>query len=139
LITLLEGIPWLSIAQGDRLDPTNPFSQMFIAKNEGYAPIFQPEVSCTAHYKLAKDGTLFFNLAFQPGMSVHSAIEHAGTFSVPCDSAKLTGANHFPGSRIDMEISYSFWRKPSHWLRRSQSFHFVTVSWDGSTQRWQQE
>jgi hypothetical protein len=100
LITLAGGFPWLSIAQGDRLDPTNPFSQMFVAKNEGLIPIFEPEVNCSAHYKLAKDGTLFFDMAFQPGMSVHSGIEHGGTFSVPCDSAKLIGANHFPGSRM---------------------------------------
>jgi hypothetical protein len=52
VITLAEGYPWLSIAEGERLNLSDPFSELFTATNEGYVPIIVPEVTCVFHRNL---------------------------------------------------------------------------------------
>jgi hypothetical protein len=148
LISLLSVYPWLSIAEGDRLDPANPYSQMFVAKNEGYLPIFSPDITCDEHIKMTADGKSdFLNLN---GINIHasypSSIVHGGTFTASCYTLKFDIspgpgpiAFNVPGSMLDIKITYAFWRTNRPFWRRSQKFHFETRSWDGKTQQWAQE
>jgi hypothetical protein len=147
LITLTEALPWLSIAEGDRLDAANPFSQIFIIKNEGYLPIFSPDVTCDKHVKLvAKDGRVGFEtFHFTAHGPYPPMIVHEGTFTASCYALELNFspsniAANVPGSMLDIKITYGFWQTIRPFWRRAQSFHFETRSWDdGKTQQWVQE
>jgi hypothetical protein len=133
LITLLEGYPWLSIAGGERLNPSNPFSEIFNVTNEGYIPITEPHVDCEWHYKYQVQGwpESTFYIAFSPQIPPISFIGHEARFSAPCYSLKFANnpAMEHPlsGSTMDIKISYGFWPISLRWLRRSQTFHLETV------------
>jgi hypothetical protein len=139
VITLAEGYPWLSIAEGERLNLSDPFSELFTATNEGYVPIIVPEVTCVFHRNLFLFGrNVAWNLQVQPEFnSTITVVGHGEKFTVPCAWAKLIGVDPLPGSTMDIKISYAFWPVSVRWLRRSQGFHLQTVG-EKNSQHWQQ-
>jgi len=148
LIGVWGALPSISITEGDRLDATDPFSQIFIAKNEGYLPIFSPEIGCVMYRKVGwATASDFLVVKFNPNAPYPPFIIHAGTFTASCYAGHLTPDNSpnpipfsVPGSKLDITITYGFWPTSRPFWRRSQTFHFETRASDGGkTQQWVQE
>jgi hypothetical protein len=142
VITALQGYPWLTIAGGARLNPNNPFSEIFNVTNEGYIPITDPHIDCVWHWKYHVQGwpESSFNIAFTPGFPSISFVGHGAKFSAPCYDLEFLNNPAFerplPGSSIDVKVSYAYWPINLRWLRRSQTFHLKTVGKEGS-QQWE--
>src|ERR1700683_16890 len=50
LITIAGSYPWLSVDRGDLIDPTNPFSELFEVRNDGYIPVTHLDALCVANF-----------------------------------------------------------------------------------------
>jgi hypothetical protein len=135
-ITLFEGYPWIDLQKDETLDRGNPYRMMFVAVNEGYAPLTSIHVDC--NWNFTNDSGSTFN-DMNKGFDVQSAIWHGGKFTVPCTRLVRLGGETIPsypsaifmGGKVasaDMtiRISYAIMGINFGYLRRTQSFHLIT-------------
>jgi hypothetical protein len=128
-ITLLEGYPWLSVQEGERLDPSNPFSELLLVSNEGYVPLVHLDALCQ------------LNLTFENGQWMHTGpqggflfedfseyLGHGNRATIPCFRSLDTGGRKIkPGATLTVRLSYAFPGLNLRFLRRSQSFRLKSV------------
>jgi hypothetical protein len=145
LITLLEGVPWLSVEENALLDPNNPYSALFYVVNDGYAPIADLDVDCLPEF-LTKDGGEMDASVLQ---FLHFAdyLHHSGKASIPCFTALSTNpqipasfmtfnSTGFVKAELTVTISYSFYPLHSRHFRRHQSFRFHGVNDSSGHMQW---
>lgn len=141
VITLLEGVPWLSVEENELLDQNNPYSALFFVENDGYAPISDLDAICEAN--LTTEAPQFItNNVFQFD---HFAdyIAHSGRATIPCFHAIGRTGRVFIGTNsrvmrgdLKITISYSFYPVSWHRLRRHQSFRFKAVADKNGSLHW---
>ncbi|HEV2221654.1 MAG TPA: hypothetical protein VGR84_01490 [Candidatus Acidoferrales bacterium] len=133
LITMAEGYPWLSIQTSGLLDPYNPYSELFQVSNGGYVPLTNLDCDCGVNFD--SPHIHFQNDSFiSDGFAKH--LGHGGTATLPC--FRVIRTSDVPsGAKLDIVVSYSFFRVNLHWLRRSQTFHFQSIRGDDGSQHWQ--
>jgi hypothetical protein len=137
VITLVSGYPLFSCNGGERLDPSDPYSEMFTLTNEGYVPVTDPQVDCLYMMKIVKFGqSTIISIPFRIQLESTGSIGHGGKITAPC-FAKVNGLDPVPGSKLDVTVSYAFWHLNLHWLRRSQTFHFLSVGGSNNSLHWQ--
>ena len=119
--TLLQAYPWLAIEQGSLLNPSNPYSELFVVSNQGYIPLAHVDAACVVNYDspnshFRNSGTRFPNFA--------GYLSHGSSATVPCFMTLDT--NQVPtGARLDVMISYALY--PLDFRRHIQVFHFVNI------------
>jgi hypothetical protein len=110
---------------------------MFTLSNEGYIPITQPQIDCLFMLKIVKSGqSTMFSIPMRPQLDFTGSLGHGARITVPC-FAKVSGLDPVSGSKLDVKISYTLWHLNLLWLRRSQTFHFVSVGGSNNSLHWQ--
>lgn len=119
---------------------------MFVATNEGYAPLTDIQVDCIVNFTtdrglVSKNNTVHFTVA--------TTKLHTGHFTVPC--TRTVTANNEPAigewfaigvsgrivsAEMTINISYSFFGIKLKSLRRSQSFRVVAEKADDKSFHW---
>ena len=134
-ITLLEGYPWLSIEEGELLDPANPMSEMFKVRNGGYLPVTNLDAICTTDFSLS--GTVVNgNVTHIPSFADY--LGHDGRITIPCFRAvSIRNLKFTSPITMQVEIVYNFYPTTYSRLRRSQKFSFLSVSDQTGGQHWQ--
>ena len=137
LAGLLTLYPWLSIQEESRLDPANPYSQMFTLTNTGYIPIVWLDAICTLTYKSSIGDTKSNQAIFNPFVLY---LGHAKAVTVPCfNSVGIRNIRIEAGATLDVTIVYSFFPLGNyhHNFRRRQDFHFRSVNDTSGQAHWQ--
>lgn len=133
LIGIIQSYPWLSIEESGLLDPANPYSEMFKAKNTGYLPVTSLFVTC------ASDTTIGTNVFHNVSGTLPLAdyLGHEGTVTVPCFRLFQTGGDTVSsGSILTITISYAIVYLNWQMLRRSQKFKFKSIVGADNSQHW---
>jgi len=137
LIGIIQSYPFFSCTEGARLQPSDPYSQMFVLTNEGYIPVTNPQISCLYQMKIVEYGTsTFISIPIMPVVSHPNILAHGGRVTASC-YAQVKGITVVPGSKLDVTINYAFWHMDFSWLRRSQTFHLQSVGGADNTVYWQ--
>lgn len=108
--------PWLSLEQGERLRPTDPFGIVLNISDEGYFPLRDISVDCNADMITSSGGTLKNITGGFEHFSESLSFKHK--LSLPCFRAFKVDV---PLRMVDLRIyvSYNIWLIPG---RRIQSF-----------------
>jgi hypothetical protein len=154
VITLLEGVPWLSVEENELLDPRNPYSALFYVANDGYAPISDLDVDCIVNFESASQhivvrGSPTIEYSHFADYLSHSGgsptieyshfadyLSHSERATLPCFHAVVlntpsTGAFKVNGdiskATLSVIVYYSYY--PLSWkpFRRHQVFHFQAI------------
>jgi hypothetical protein len=115
---------------------SDPYTEMFTLTNEGYAPVTQLQIDCLLKIRAIKFGQEGgFSFPMRAPIDPARVLGHESRITVPC-IVKISGLEPTAGSKLDITISYAFWHLNLPWLRRSETFHFLSI---GSTdsQHWQ--
>src|SRR5260370_22585063 len=109
--------PWLSLEQGERLMPIDPFGVVLNSSDEGYLPLRDISVDCNADMITSSGGSLKNNTASFEHFSESLSFKHKLT--LPCFRAFVVVG--VPLKMVDLRVfvSYNIWRIPG---RRTQSF-----------------
>jgi hypothetical protein len=82
LIALEQGYPWLSLQKDESLDPSKPYSTMFLVTNTGYFSATDVDVNCKLSFLTPGDNRFIDNTVEFPNSAFELA--HGGYFTVPC-------------------------------------------------------
>jgi len=137
LAALLAVYPWLSIQEGSRLDPANPYSQMFTLTNNGYIPVVWLDAICTLTYKTSTGNTQGNQAIFNPFATY---LGHDQQVTVPCfKSLGIRNIRIEAGATLDVTIVYSFFPLGNYHrnFRRHQDFRFRSVADTSGQAHWQ--
>jgi hypothetical protein len=143
LVTLFEGVPWLSIQPGDSLNPLDPYATMFSVSNGGYVPLTDLTAECNFGFNANATHALHFMASDDTAIFPHFAtwLWHDGRATVPCfDMLKRAfGDNfyNFGGAHLQVKITYSFMGLNAERLRRSQTFDFRAIAATDRSQHWE--
>lgn len=143
--TLLEVYPWLSIQDTGMLNPSNPYSELFLVVNEGYVPVTNLNAECNISFQ-SSTGAVFRNntVIFR---NFADYLAHEGRVTAPCFGSVEEIHSHIlpsvrigdalPGSRLTIKITYAFSYLNIGVLRRSQRFRFQSIASKDNSQRWE--
>ena len=136
IITLLEGYPWLSVERGEVLDPRNPYSEMFDARNGGYVPITNLDALCSMKFTDSR-GNEFDSLnTTYPTFA--SYLGHDGRITIPCFRSLATeGVQIMNGAELTVTIYYAMYHFNLSFLRKSQKFRFKAIVGKDGSHHWQ--
>jgi hypothetical protein len=125
LVTLLEGVPWLSIEESGSLDPRNPYATLFSVTNAGYVPATDLDALCDAKFEDAWHNT--FNSVQMPFEHFAEHLPHSGRVTIPC--FREIELRNWPLIRAELTVTvtYSLYPMTWHLLRRHQTFRFRAV------------
>src|SRR5579863_3377175 len=91
VITLLQGMPWLSVEENASLDPSNPYSALFYVVNDGYVPVSNLDANCAISYTAKSGGGLHsVVLAFD---RFADYLSHSAKVTIPCFHSLKTDAD----------------------------------------------
>jgi hypothetical protein len=127
------------MGEGAMLNPSNPFSEMFLVSNEGYIPLAHLDALCSLNMHLVG---MHSGLSMPPDAGFmyedfSTYLAHGNKATIPC--FHIVGIKHDAvanGATLDVTISYSFYGINLKFLRRSQVFHFKSVVGDDNSQHW---
>ncbi len=121
LLGLLVLYPWLSLEQGERLRPTDPFGIMLNISNEGFLPLRDVSISCGLDFTMT-DGLSFKNVSVQYDHFAES-LPFKHKLSLPCHRAAKV-FTEIAEVHLHVIVSYNIWRLPG---RRNQDFLLTGV------------
>ena len=139
LVGIVQGYPWLSIEEGYLLDPSNPYSELFVVKNTGYIPVTHLDALCNLNFttnaggemRMAKPGFGFMFPDFADSLG------HEDKRTPPCFRVVGTSEGVKEGATLVITITYSLWKFNARVFRRSQTFRFRSVSATDGSQHWE--
>lgn len=135
-IGLAEGYPWLSIQTGEMIDPTDQFSETFQVTNGGYIPLTKLDCACRINSAFPRFKFLFEGRGWYLTKDFAEFLSHGETVTLPCYKIIDIPGGGMSGATLDIRVTYSLWRLPGEWLRRSQFFHFQSIQGRDGKQHW---
>src|SRR5216684_2527871 len=108
VVTLLEGVPWLSIDENGVLNPSNPLENLFSVTNGGYVAVTDLDAYCDISFQ-DKAGT---HASHMGATFPHFAdyLSHSGRATIPC--FKAVQMNSWPSvtdADLTITITYSLY------------------------------
>ena len=135
VVTILEGVPWLSIDEGNLLDSQNPFSALFSVTNGGYIPVTNLDANCILSFRNQRQNVSFTQGDFS---FTHFAdyIAHSGRATLPC--WRSIDIKNIPLEKAEMKVivTYSLYPFTSKVLRRHQTFNFEAIKANDGSLHW---
>ena len=128
VITILEGVPWLSVDEGTYLDSYNPFSNLFSVTNGGYVPVSNIDAICSPSITFPSGGAISRTSVIFPHFAEYLA--HSDRATLPCFMAiafEHPSGGEITSADLAISITYSLYPLPWNILRRHQTFRFKAV------------
>ncbi len=128
----MQSYPWLSIQEGEFLDPHNPYTELFKVSNGGYIPLTNLSAACNESFEsgpiVMKNNTVFF-----PNFA--SYLGHDSATTIPCFA--IVYAPKIPeGAKFEVRIEYAYYHINFKRFRRHQSFHFKSIKGKDGLLHW---
>jgi hypothetical protein len=117
LVGLLVLYPWLSLEQGERLRPMDPFGIVLNVSNDGYIPMTDVSVVC-AFDMVDEMGNTFTDVSGRFG-HVAKSLPFRHRLSLPCFKAVSLEGVRPRQVKLKAIVSYDIWHFP---FRRTQEF-----------------
>jgi len=121
LVGLLVLYPWLSLEQGERLRPTDPFGIMLNVSNEGFLPLRDIGIDCGLNISMSGGGSIKNIAPSFPHFADSLSFKHK--LSLPCFRAAMIFSD-IAEVHLRVIISYNIWQLPG---RRNQEFFLTGV------------
>lgn len=98
LIALMQGYPWLSLQKDESMDPSKPYSSMFLLTNTGYISATDIDVYCDVSFLAA--GNMRIEDANVVFPNAADELGHGGYFTLPCMDSIRTIESSIQGWRL---------------------------------------
>jgi len=142
VLAIVQGYPRVDLQKDETLNPSNPYRSMFVAVNEGFAPMGKVGVDCLVNFTTSTGGGMKNTMVSQ---DVPGSFWHSDKFTAPCTDivqlnsdlpyrsvAKMDGAV----TSADMTITINYDPLWMNHLRRAQTFRLVTEKGSDGLLRW---
>lgn len=133
VVAMLQAYPWLSIQETISLDPSNPYSELFLLVNEGYLPVTNLDADCGFSFEASPRINIQRNIAEFPNFA--RFVPHSGMVTLPCFRT-VTGTWQFTSAQLNVTATYSYYGIPWQLFRRHQTFLFRAVKASDGSLHW---
>jgi hypothetical protein len=132
----VQAKPWLTVDEGERLDPQNQYSSLFSVRNDGYLPVTNLEANCHIQPSVNSYGN-YFDIT-DSTQQFAASLSYSQRATLPCFSmVSFGGSPPLPGfGDLTITVTYSVYPFSFRWLRKSQQFHFKAIPGKDNRMHW---